>query len=183
MSENQLTSSKSWRLLRREIGEKNATTTADDTGSGGNTGDFFDIKRPRLKYPQMLEKPNVPTDYSWSDPFAHLGKIGYRRNTYQFKGTNKDDNNIYGGQHMKKTAWLEEMRRRIHAEEYGISAEIDDYSIAGTWEAYAIKSREPRNKYYNRPGYAAPTDTWRQQNPSTRNSSSETISLAKQPRR
>ena len=154
MTENQLTSSKSWRLLRREIGEKNATTTTDEVATGGASGDFFDIKRPRLKYPQELENPQHPVVYAWDDPYAHLGRIGYRRNTYHFKGPNKDDLNIYGGQHMRKTYWLEEMRRRIHAEEFGISAEVDDYSIAGTGEANAVKSREPRNKYYNRPGYS-----------------------------
>lgn len=155
MSAELLTSSKSWRTLRREIGERNASTTQDDTQ--GASGDFFDIKRPKLRYPEEFQRPVAPVSYNWAEPFAHLGKIGYKKNTYIFRGANKEDNNIYGAQHMKKTLWLEEMRRRLIAETQGISADVDETSIAGTAAAYylgespAPTSREKRNKYYNPP--------------------------------
>jgi hypothetical protein len=143
-----LTSSKSWRTLRREIGERNASTPQDEPGA--STGDFFDIKRPKLKYPQELEKRTQEIRYAWDDPFQHMGRIGYKRNTYQFRGPNKDDNNIYGAQHMNKTLWMEEMRRRVVAEKQGISADVDESSIAGTADAYHLKTREKRNKYVKR---------------------------------
>jgi hypothetical protein len=129
------------------MGEKNASSTADSIAEN-TSGDFFDIKRPKLKYPEELEKHPRPITYRTDDPYAHLGRIGYTSNRYQFRGTNKDDNNIYGGQHMKKTLWLEEMRRRIIAENHGITADVDDASIAGTAEAYYLKSREKRNPHY-----------------------------------
>lgn len=155
MNDN-LTSSKSWRTLRREIGEKNASTTADSV-SDEQSGDFFDIKRPKLKYPEILEKHPRPISYRVDDPYAHLGRIGYTANRYQFRGPNKEDNNIYGGQHMKKTLWLEEMRRRIIAEQHGITADVDDSSIAGTADAYYLRSREKRNPHFSHPSKWKPT--------------------------
>lgn len=149
-----LTSSKSWRNQRRELGERNAGSRADEVAEGA-TGDFFDIKRPRLKYPQVLEKHTQPIQYAWDDPYQHMGRIGYARNTYQFRGTNKDDNNIYGSQHMKKTLWLEEMRRRIIAEQHGINADVDETTIAGTASAFYLNTREKRNKYLKRDNQVA----------------------------
>lgn len=164
-----LTSSKSWRTVRRIEGEKRAGTTQDDTSGG--SGDFFDIKKPRLKFPQDLEKPTSQVQYAWADPYAHLGRIGYRRNTYQFRGANKEDNNIYGGQHMKKTAWLEEMRRRLIAEEHGISADVDDTSIAGTIDAWRL-ARDNKNKYYTGRQQKPDQQAWRltPKNPSSTSS-------------
>lgn len=152
MAENEaITTSKTWRAQRREIGEKNASTAVDDASG---SADFFDIKKPRLKYPQEFEKNPRPVQYSITDPFKHMGKIGYTRNTYCFRGQNKEDINIYGSQHMKKTLWLEEMRRRLIAEEHGISADVDDSSIGGTADAFYLEdrviSREKRNKYHKR---------------------------------
>lgn len=147
MAEQPLTSSKSWRTMRRELGEKNARTPAE---SEQGSVDFFDLKRSRIKYPQELEKHPEQIRYAWNDPFQHMGRIGYRMNTYQFRGANKEDNNIYGSQHMRKTLWLEEMRRRIIAEEHGISADVDETSIAGTADAYYLPTREKRNKYIKR---------------------------------
>lgn len=109
--------------------------------------DFFDTRNPRIPYPQQYEKHPQPVTYTAQDPFGHLGKIGYRKNTYQFRGPDKDQNNIYGGQHMKKTLWLEEMRRRIYAEQYGIDAEIDASNIGGTGGAFYLNSREKRNPF------------------------------------
>jgi hypothetical protein len=129
---------------RAELGEKNASTPVDEASGSIN---FFNVRRPRLEYPHELEKPHRPQDYAWADQYSHLGRIGYTSNSYQFRGPNKDDNNIYGRQHMKKTCWLEEMRRRCIAEEHGITAEVDESSIAGTADAYNVVSREKRNKY------------------------------------
>jgi len=133
---------------RIDLGERNVI---DTSSSNNNAGDFFDVKRPKIKYPEVLEKHPQQQEYKWSDPYQHMGPIGYTKNRYQFRGQNKDDNNIYGGQHMKKTAWLEEMRRRIIAEKEGISADIDDSSIAGTASAFHVSTREKRNKYINKP--------------------------------
>lgn len=140
-----LTSSKSWRTLRSQLGEKNATGASLDAGQ--ETGDFFDVERPRLKYPSMMERHPIPIHYPSGDPFLHMGRIGYTHNTYQFRGAEKDENNIYGSQHMKKTCWLEEMRRRIYAEEGGIDAHIDKSNVAGTAGAYYLNHKK-QNKHY-----------------------------------
>lgn len=161
-----LTSSKAWKTMRREEGERRATTTVADEAEGAS-GDFFDIKRPRLPYPQSMEQHVRPVQYAWDDPFGHMGRVGYTRNTYQFKGPNKDDNNIYGGQHMKKTLWLEEMRRRIIAEAEGISADVDETSVAGTAEAYYINTHVKRNPYLRRDNTLA--REWKIANPHSSN--------------
>lgn len=136
------------RELRYQMGEENASsgTSANNENASYH---FFDTKNPRLEYPNEFNKHPTPIRYYAQDPWQHLGRIGYKRNTYQFRGPEKDVNNIYGGQHMKKTLWLEEMRRRIYAEKCGISAEIDESNIAGTAEVYYIKnwSREKRNPH------------------------------------
>jgi hypothetical protein len=141
MDSKTLTSSRTWREM-----QGNARCEGVDVPTD-NSGHFFDTKRPHLKYPQQLEKHHNPVSYNREDPYAHLGRIGYRRNTYQFRGPNKDDNNIYGAQHMKKTAWMEEMRRRLISEEHGITAEVDESSLTGTADAFYVTSREKRNKY------------------------------------
>lgn len=150
---------RSYRALRREMGEKNASTAIDDTGDFN--AQFFDIKRPRLKYPEEFDKHPQNVKTNPNDPYAHLGRVGYTRNTFQFRGVNKDENNIYGGQHMKKTAWLEEMRRRIIAENQGISADVDDTCISGTGQAFYLKTREKKNTYYQ----ANKTAVWNSQTP------------------
>ena len=143
-SEYETRQMKSWRAQRLEHGERNARNAG--LSEGTQNGDFFSTKNPRIKYPvNMLEHPRQ-TYYYPEDPFQHLGRIGYTRNTYQFSGANKDENNIFGSQHMKKTAWLEEMRRRQYAEKYGIDAEIDKTNVAGTAEAYYLR-KAPKNKY------------------------------------
>lgn len=139
-----LTSSKSWRTLRSQLGEKNATGSSLDAGQ--ETGDFFDVARPRLKFPQEMEARPTPISYPSGDPFQHMGRIGYTHNTYQFRGAGKEENNIYGSQHMKTSCWFEEMRRRIYAEEGGIDAHIDASNVAGT---AAIYYKNSKNKYYN----------------------------------
>lgn len=138
---------------RRQAGERNATERPDKDAPTG----WFTTRTPSIPYPRDMEKNPRPIRYKETDPWAHLGRVGYRRNTYQFRGANKTENNIYHSQHMKKTAWLEEMRRRIIAERCGISADIDTSDISGTADAYYINhARQKRgNKYYNGP---VPTD-------------------------
>ena len=137
---------KSWRGMRRAMGEYNAQFTADMQADDA-TGDYFDLRRPRLPYPQDLYKDPHPVHHDPYDPYKHLGLIGYTRNTYQFSGPTKDEVNQYGGQHMKKTLWLEEMRRRIIANREGISSDVDKTSIAGTGGAFYLNTREKKNKY------------------------------------
>lgn len=137
---------RNWRDLRYQLGEENAKSGMSGPSANAPV-DFFDTRDPRIPYPQDYESHPQPIVYYADDPFQHLGRIGYRKNTYQFRGPEKDQNNIYGGQHMKKTLWLEEMRRRIYAETYGIDAEIDASNIGGTAGAFYIKSREKKNPF------------------------------------
>lgn len=132
-----------WTSRRRALAEVNSTSKAQGSGA------FFDTKRDRVQFPQTMDKPQQPKEYPSNDPYKHLGLIGYTRNTYQFKGRDKDDNNIYGGQHMKKTLWLEEMRRKVIAEREGISPAVDDSSVAGTGAAYYLNERTAKNPYYH----------------------------------
>ena len=64
---------------------------------------------------------------------------------------------------MKKTLWLEEIRRRVYAEKYGISADVDETSIAGTADAFYVISREKRNKYIKKTDIVGPV--WTTNNP------------------
>lgn len=132
---------------RRALGEANASSKQ---GSERGPSDFFDIDRDRVRYPEQLNEPTTPQHRRSNDPYAHLGRIGYTRNTYQFRGATASDNNIYGSQHMKKTAWLEEMRRKILAEEHGISADVDKANISGTASAYYL--RQKKNRYIDAAG-------------------------------
>lgn len=155
----------SWRNARRIMGEKNARSGMSGPELIDQSKDFFDTRHPQIKYPQEMQTHPAQVRYWAQDPFQRMGRIGYTRNTYQFRGAGKDENNIYGGQHMKKTLWLEEMRRRIYAEQYGISADIDASNIGGTAEAYYLKTREKKNKYI---------DSWK-----TTKTSSQTSSTPK----
>ncbi len=152
MAEKGFDNSGSWRNARRTMGERNAKTGMSGPELIEQDKDFFDTRHPKLKYPEQLMERPAPVRYWSNDPFQHLGRVGYTRNTYQFRGAGKDENNIYGSQHMKKTAWLEEMRRRVEAEKHGITAAIDASNIAGTADAYYLNSREKKNKYI---------DSWR----------------------
>lgn len=145
---------KLWFIIRKSLGEYNSKNLPQ-TEEAKN---FFSTRQDSIQYPQHLLKPHRIQEYDPTDPFAHLGKIGYRRNTYQFKGANRDDNNIYGANHMKKMLWLEEMRRRIIAEEIGVTADIDETSIAKDSDIYYLKndhepakSRTPVNNKF-KPG-------------------------------
>lgn len=143
--EEVISSEKSWRGMRRAMGEFNSRFRPQEDA----TGDYFDLKRPRIQYPAEFYQDPHYTPPDPQDPFKHLGRIGYTRNTYTFKGNPKNDHNTYGSQHMKKTLWLEEMRRRIIAEKVGISPQVDETSIAETGGAYYLntRSREKKNKY------------------------------------
>lgn len=152
MADKGFDNSGSWRNARRIMGEKNAKTGMSGPEMLDQDKDFFDTKHPKLKYPELMQTHPVPVRKWAQDPYQSLGRLGYTRNSYQFRGAGKDENNIYGSQHMKKTLWLEEMRRRIYAEQHGISAEIDASNIGGTADAYYLKSREKKNKYI---------DSWR----------------------
>lgn len=144
-----------WQNIRRELGEYNSVNNQKEKSQH-----FFDTRRKEIEFPQKLLKPVRHFEHNPDDPFGYLGRIGYTKNNYQFAGPNREDNNIYGSNHMKKTLWLEEMRRRIISDEIGISPEFDDTSIAGTADAYYLdskfqeqaprpKSRAAKNKYYN----------------------------------
>jgi len=133
---------KTWESERRAEGEKNAVARDYEQYNK----DWFDIAHASgIRYPAQLEKPPHLQIRGTRDPFAHLGRIGYRKNTWQFTGPGKDENNIYGWNQMKKTLWFEEMRRKVIAERFGIYAEIDESSVAGTGGAFYL--REKRNKY------------------------------------
>lgn len=138
------------------MGEYNAK--ARDTGS--ESRHFFVSNGDTVVFPPHLLKPFKKIEYDPDKPFDHLGRVGYRRNTYQFRGPNREENNIYGSNHMKKTLWYEEMRRRIMSEEIGIYPDIDKTSLAGKSELYYIrdprfseaaprpKDKSNKNKYY-----------------------------------
>ena len=146
---------RAWESERRAQGEKNAVSRDSDQYSM----DWFDIAHASgIRYPAELEKrPRIQPKGS-RDPYAHLGKIGYRQNTWQFTGPGKEENNIYGWNHMKKTLWFEEMRRKCIAEREGIFAEIDESSVAGTGGVFFL--REKRNKYLKVAPIVPPLGTW-----------------------
>ena len=143
MNGNLMMSSKSLRNIRRQYGERNARPEV------AGQREFFDINRQRIEVQPELRKKNPKPRINPEDPYAHLGPIGYKRNTYQFRGENKKDNNIYGSQHIKKTCWLEEMRRRVIAERQGISSAVDETSVAGKAELFYLQgARDHKNKYF-----------------------------------
>lgn len=135
--------SKLWGTIRRELGALNA-----ENKDRGTTNQFFDTKRKQIDYPRELLKPVRLKVYNQENPWAHLGKISYTRNTYQFHGPTADDHNAFGSNHMKKTFWFEEMRRRIIAEKSGISPEVDKSSLAGRGELYRVRDRAHKNPFY-----------------------------------
>lgn len=155
-SDDFYSASKLWFAIRASLGELNSRNVR----ASEDNKNFFDTKDESIEYPQRMRRPHKPVVYMSDDPFAHLGKIGYTRNTYQFKGEGREDNNIYGSNHMKKMLYWEEVRRRIVAEEIGISADIDETSIAKETSLYYIndsayteaaprpKKRGPLNQYY-----------------------------------
>lgn len=98
------------------------------------------------RFPPELQKPQNKHISRTLDPNAHLGLVGYTRNSYQFSGKNLEENNLRGNISMKKTAWLEEMRRRCIAEKHGISPDVDEGNLCGTSEAYRVRTA-PKNKY------------------------------------
>lgn len=113
-----------------------------------------------MSFPNSVGQPvQYPVEYlkhpyfnppNYLDPYDNLGPIGYTKNTYQFSGKDKKDNNLYKNQHMKKTCYYEEKRRQVIAEMYGISSNIDLGNIAGTMDAYRVNGYSLRNKYVSK---------------------------------
>lgn len=131
---------------RARFGEANARYEKNPTAGDF---DYVDIDQRRVEFPSQLYKPQRQVVRGQGDPYAHLGPVGYTRNTYAFHGADKETQNIWEGQHMSKTLWLEEMRRLCIAEKDGISSSVDDQSVAHTMDAYLTRST--KNKYIKRP--------------------------------
>lgn len=118
------------------------------------TTSYFDLKRPAIDFPNELQKQGRfvvgGSSKFQRDPYKHLGLIGYKKNTYYFGGEHADLLNSLGWQHMKKTLWLEEMRRRVIAEEQGINETVDETTLGAKAEAYHSlpESAKGVNRYH-----------------------------------
>ena len=92
----------------------------------------------QVLYPIELAVPTYAKTYTTSDPYKHLGPIGYTTNTWRTKeGPLKIYTNLYMGFSRKKSGNREEARRIILAESKGgLPRDIDADSVVSKAAGY-----------------------------------------------
>lgn len=117
--------------MRRKYGANASGNDRDFNWRDWNSGE-------RVEIPSHLIKQVKPRQNVNPDPFAHLGKIGYKKNTWSTSGPFAEWGNRCSGTHMKKSFLAEEMRRKELAESgFGcLDVAVDDDSVAGKAVGY-----------------------------------------------
>lgn len=104
-----------------------------------------------LKYPWEITYPIQPVRTQSVDPFAHLGPIGYTRNTWRTRGgPYQQAQNLLLGFHVKASGMKELARRMILAESIGgLPRDIDKDSLVSK-EKYFYHSGKAPDRTRNR---------------------------------
>ena len=122
----------------------------EESDSGEDDDSLPTVSGRRISYPQELATPKAKIKRKRGDPYAHLGPIGYTRNTWRSRGGPlQQAQNLFLGFHVKKSARLELARRLILAESLGGLPRNCDADSLVSKQDYFYKSGEAPDRTHN----------------------------------